>query len=143
MKRRFLSVVAALPLIILLFSGCASTGGAYGTSSSASFFFNRGSTLLDRQEYESAIADFTEAIRLDPNNAAAYNNRGVAYYYKGDIDKAIAGYEAALRIDPNYTLARNNLENARQAQWGDDPPPPGNFIPYDDTGDPWPDAPDL
>jgi tetratricopeptide (TPR) repeat protein len=38
--------------------------------------------------YEHAIADFTEAIRLDPNYMGAYINRGSVYHDKGDIQKA-------------------------------------------------------
>jgi Flp pilus assembly protein TadD len=39
--------------------------------------------------YDRAIADFTQAIRLDPNNAKAYRERGLAYNNKGDYDGAI------------------------------------------------------
>jgi Flp pilus assembly protein TadD len=38
--------------------------------------------------FDHAIADYTEAIRLDPKNAVAYNNRGLAYRAKGDNDHA-------------------------------------------------------
>jgi Flp pilus assembly protein TadD len=51
-----------------------------------------------------AIADFNEAIRLEPNNAMQLNNRGHAYIKKGDYDRAIADYNEAIRLDP--TLAR-------------------------------------
>jgi tetratricopeptide (TPR) repeat protein len=30
----------------------------------------------EKKEYEEAISDYTEAIRLKPNDAEAYNNRG-------------------------------------------------------------------
>ncbi len=36
-------------------------------------------------EYDKAIADFTEAIRLDPKDARAYYNRGVAWTGEGGI----------------------------------------------------------
>ena len=39
-------------------------------------------------QYDRAIADYTEAIRINPNDATAYNNRGVAYEKKGDKTKA-------------------------------------------------------
>jgi tetratricopeptide (TPR) repeat protein len=39
---------------------------------------------FDAKEYDAVIADCTEAIRLDPNNACAYYSRGMAYSYKGD-----------------------------------------------------------
>ena len=32
---------------------------------------NRGVAYLDKGEYDQAIADFTEAIRLDPNDAGS------------------------------------------------------------------------
>jgi tetratricopeptide (TPR) repeat protein len=39
-------------------------------------------------DQDKAIADYTEAVRLKPENARAYFNRGIAYKAKGDLDKA-------------------------------------------------------
>ncbi len=41
-------------------------------------------------EHDRAIADSTEAIRLDPKCAVAYHNLGNDYGNKGKYDKAIA-----------------------------------------------------
>lgn len=96
----------------------ASSYGEGGTAApqTAGAFLDRGITLANQGEYESAIADFTEAVRLNPNYVAAYNNRGNAYKDKEDYDRAIVDYEAALRIDPNHANARKWLENARKAR---------------------------
>jgi tetratricopeptide (TPR) repeat protein len=45
-----------------------------------------------------AIADYTEAIRLDPNNAGYYITRGRIY---GNDDRAIADFTRAIRLAPN------------------------------------------
>jgi tetratricopeptide (TPR) repeat protein len=102
MQRRFLAV---LSFIILIFSGCVSTGRAYENSLAAVPFFERGLTLLDQQEYESAIADFTEAIRLDHNNVDAYDRRGYAHENNWDYNRAIADYTQTIRLDPNDVYA--------------------------------------
>jgi tetratricopeptide (TPR) repeat protein len=47
------------------------------------------------------IVDYTEAIRLDPNDATAYYRRGMAYKEKGDYDRAIADFTEAIRLNPN------------------------------------------
>jgi tetratricopeptide (TPR) repeat protein len=47
---------------------------------------------------DKAIADFTEAIRLDPKAADAYYNRGNAYGHKGDTEKAKADFDQAKRL---------------------------------------------
>ena len=47
-------------------------------------FFIRGLASSDKQEYDSAIEDYTKAIELNPQDQKAYTNRGIAYGNKGD-----------------------------------------------------------
>jgi tetratricopeptide (TPR) repeat protein len=54
-----------------------------------------------QQAYDQAITDYTQAIKLDPNNTVAYSERGRVYKAKWDYDKAIADYNQAIRLDPN------------------------------------------
>jgi tetratricopeptide (TPR) repeat protein len=87
----------------------------------------RGHLRFRKGDYDWAIADFTQAIRLDPNYAKAYISRGGAYHNgKRDYDRAIADFETALRLDPNNATARNNLEIARRnrGRYGTVKPPP-------------------
>jgi tetratricopeptide (TPR) repeat protein len=63
-------------------------------------FVGRGWGHHRNGDYDRAIADYTEAIRLDPGLALAYNNRGFAYSAKGDNDRAIADYDQAIKINP-------------------------------------------
>ena len=43
---------------------------------------------------------FTERIRANPKDAAAYARRGVALRYKGELDSAIKDLTEAIRLDP-------------------------------------------
>jgi tetratricopeptide (TPR) repeat protein len=58
-----------------------------------------------RQAFDKAIADFTQAIKLDPGSSIAYRERGVIYDGMGDQDKAIADCNQAIRLNPNYAFA--------------------------------------
>ena len=58
-----------------------------------------GACLEAKKEYDKAIADYTEAIRLDPKNARAYTNRG-GLGRQEEYDKAIADFTEAIRLDP-------------------------------------------
>ena len=69
---------------------------------------NRGYAYRDKGDTDRAIADFNEAIRLDPKNAIAYTNRGLAYGDKGDTDRAIADLTEAIRLDPKNAIAYTN-----------------------------------
>ncbi|MDR3619293.1 MAG: tetratricopeptide repeat protein, partial [Paludisphaera borealis] len=53
-----------------------------------------------KKEYDKAIADFTDAIRLDTADAYAYHYRGSTWSSKKEYDKAIADYTEAIRLDP-------------------------------------------
>ena len=52
--------------------------------------YNQGMKALEEKDYALAIACFTEAIQLDPQNAKAYYNRGNAHGNSGAYDQALA-----------------------------------------------------
>jgi tetratricopeptide (TPR) repeat protein len=74
----------------------------------ATAYNNRGVAYRLKGNYEQAIDDFNEAIRLAPKNANAFNNRGVAYRNIGDLDRAVADYDQAISIRPDYLAAFYN-----------------------------------
>ena len=59
----------------------------------------------DRENYDRAIADFTEAIRLTPDNAEILYDRGLAHKKLGDDDSALSDYGSAVAIKPDYSEA--------------------------------------
>ncbi len=56
-------------------------------------------------EYDKAIKDNDEAIRLDPTLPEAFYNRGSAWLQKKEYDKAIKDFNEAIRIYPKFALA--------------------------------------
>jgi tetratricopeptide (TPR) repeat protein len=55
-----------------------------------------------------AVADYTRAIKHNPNYTEAYNNRGNVKGAKGDHDGAIADFDRAIELDPKHTISYNN-----------------------------------
>ena len=53
---------------------------------------SRGTAYFDHGDTDRALddADYTQAIRLDPQYAEAYHNRGLAYAARGDAPQAEA-----------------------------------------------------
>lgn len=74
---------------------------------------HRGAAKSDKGDFDGAIADYNEALRLNPNDAGAYSNRGVARERKEDHDGAIADYDRALEINPNLAKVYYNRANAK------------------------------
>lgn len=71
-------------------------------------FLISGNQKFIQGDFQGAIADYNQALRIDPNFAKAYNNRGLAKYYLKDYAGAIADFNQAIRIDPNLAQACNN-----------------------------------
>jgi tetratricopeptide (TPR) repeat protein len=63
-------------------------------------------------EADKAIADWNEAIRLDPNQPSAYAERGSIWFDKKEYDKAIADFTEAIRLDPKNGVAYGNRGSA-------------------------------
>jgi len=66
----------------------------------AESYFYSGNEYYNMGDYDRAIAEYTEAIRIDPNYADAYGNRGIAYARKNDYNRAIADLTEAIRLNP-------------------------------------------
>ncbi len=68
-------------------------------------YINRGKAHTFLGEFEKAVEDYTEAIRIDPTKEEAYKLRGDLYYSRLDEpEKAIADYSEVLRVNPNVIL---------------------------------------
>ena len=77
-------------------------------SISAKTYFMWGNTKYDLGDYKGAITDYTQAIRLNPDDADAYNNRGLAKSDLGQHFAAIADYDIAIRLNPDSAGAYDN-----------------------------------
>ena len=62
--------------------------------------YNRGVNYIDQGEHDLAIADWSEAIRLNPKLEPAFIQRALAYTSMGEYDKAIADYDEVIRLNP-------------------------------------------
>lgn len=67
-------------------------------------------------DFDAALADISDAIRLASQSPSYYNTRGNVYAAKGDFNRALADYNAALRLDPNSAAAWANAGAARYQQ---------------------------
>lgn len=78
------------------------------TAPKAVDLFNQGLQKMERQDFQGAITDFNESLKIEPNNAETHYFRGLAFDLLEENDKAIEDYSAAIRISPENTFAYNN-----------------------------------
>jgi tetratricopeptide (TPR) repeat protein len=62
------------------------------------FLVGRGIVFLRQKDYQKAITDFTEAIRIDPYGGLAYQKRSEAKKAVGDAAGAMADIDKAVEL---------------------------------------------
>lgn len=70
---------------------------------------NLGLALLDQNQTEAAIREFSAALQLKSDYLEAHNNLGNALRREGQLDAAIREYREAIRVQPNYAPAYTSL----------------------------------
>jgi tetratricopeptide (TPR) repeat protein len=78
------------PALILLLTVVVEYAQADDIASLAVVYYNRGNAHYSNAEYDLAISDYNEAIRLAPTLAVTYAGRGTVYNATGSYELAIA-----------------------------------------------------
>lgn len=73
-----------------------------------------GYTYFAREQYDVAIRQYKEALKLNPGYTIAWNNLGKVYEQKSLTVQALEAYEKTLQIDPGDRIARNRAEALRK-----------------------------
>jgi tetratricopeptide (TPR) repeat protein len=71
----------------------------------------------DESEFDKAVTDYDEAIKLDRRSAPFFRGRGLARHFKGSYDQAIADFDEAIRLDPKSApslIGRGASRSARR-----------------------------
>ena len=98
----------------------------------AAEFQKRGLESIRQSQFDRAIVELSEAIRLDPNFATAFVERARAWASKEEYDKANADLDEAMRIEPRHagpaqsggqftrreqTSTKPSLSSTRRSAW--------------------------
>ena len=91
-------------------AGCTAMISDSGTSPRmlSIAYNNRGIAQRHKGQYEEAIRDHTEAIRITPDFATAFNSRAIVNSMKGERDLALRDYSEAIRLNPGDAIALQN-----------------------------------
>lgn len=71
-------------------------------------FTTCGNGYAGKNDWDHALRDYDEAIKIEPRNTDALINRGNAYAHKNQLDKSIQDYSEAIRLNPNLAEAYCN-----------------------------------
>jgi len=71
----------------------------------SNLYSNRGRTYNARKQFDRAIQDLNESIRLHPANSRPYMERAISHENKRERDKALADWRTTLRLDPDNQSA--------------------------------------
>lgn len=107
-RKLWSQLIAVIVLVAVLLTSCGSK------AATATDKIELGQKYLTELNYTEAVASFTEAIKLDPDNIQAYMGRAEAYMALGEYDKALADYRFISGTTENmpYTRALSYIGQA-------------------------------
>ena len=76
---------------------------------------SRGNIYMKMKDYDRALKDFEQAIKLDPKNASAYDSRADLYMIQKKYDKAVADYDRAIKFEDWSSLRSYYIDDKQNA----------------------------
>ena len=73
---------------------------------------NRSASYCLLEDYESALEDALEVVRLNPEWAKGYSRKGAALHHSKRYDEAIAAYTMGLELDPDNEVMKKAMQEA-------------------------------
>lgn len=86
----------------------ASAAPSAETKAAAEALKIKGNALMSQKLYDSAIEQYSEAIKLDAN-PVYYSNRAAAWGGLGEHTKAVEDAQKAIELDPKFSKAYSRL----------------------------------
>lgn len=82
-----------------------------------SYYHSMMGSILQRQKrFGEAIAEYSEAIKLNPGDFVSLTNRGEIYMQHKLFDEALADFEASIALDPKKENKWSNRARVLKAQ---------------------------
>ncbi len=103
MNLRHLAISVSVTAFLLATGGCAIQHAA------AKQRLARGDAALAQHKLDVALAEFQEAVRLNPELAEGHRKLGEAYKEAGKLEKAADSLETAVALDPRDAIAMFDL----------------------------------
>ena len=102
----------------LAIAGCSAViqAGHETNESLAVVYHYRGNAYLDKGDTDHAIADFAQAIHLNPDLPQNFYDRGRAYLAKRDYARAIGDFDQVIKLNPDIPQAWDSRGVAYGAQ---------------------------
>ena len=77
-------------------------------------FSNRSVAYAKQGEYQKALADAEEAVKLQPEWSKAYGRKGTALFHLNRFEASIEAYKEGLALDADNTVLKDGLDAAQK-----------------------------
>ncbi len=84
------------------------------TQNEAMRYLSRSLRFYYQGDFQDALSEVDNAIKLQPNIAVAYARKGSIYYKLNQIDRATLNWNIALKLDPEYSEVRDMLNALKE-----------------------------
>src|SRR5258708_4500233 len=71
--------------------------------------FEQAKQLVQRGDYASAAAEFSDLLKAAPDSPLLYNLLGFCYLKQNSLDRAKENFQHAIALKPDFKAAHNNL----------------------------------